>query len=90
MDALGDLLIDTPAGNKVPLASVADIVSSAGPNTINRENLNRKLVVSCNATGGELANAVAALVSCQPVIVVIGVYEVGKAQGFDPCIQGHA
>ncbi len=61
MDALGDLLIDTPAGNKVPLASVADIVSSAGPNTINRENLNRKLVVSCNATGGELANAVAAI-----------------------------
>ena len=61
MEVLGDLMVDTPGGAKVPLAYVADIVSSAGPNTINRENLNRKLVVSCNATGGELANAVAAI-----------------------------
>ena len=61
MESIGDLMIDTPAGGKIPLSQVADIVSSAGPNTINRENLSRKLVVSCNATGGELAKAVSAI-----------------------------
>ena len=61
MDRLGDIMVDTPSGEKVPLGYVADIVSSAGPNTINRENVGRKLVVSCNATGGELAKAVAAI-----------------------------
>ncbi len=61
MERIGDLMIDTPSGNKVPLSYVADVVSSAGPNTIGRENLSRKLVVSCNATNGELAKAVAAI-----------------------------
>ena len=61
IENIEDLMIDTPSGNKVPLSYVADVVSSAGPNTINRENLSRKLVVSCNATGGELAKAVAAI-----------------------------
>ena len=61
MERIGDLTLDTPDGKKVPLSYVADVVSSAGPNTINRENLSRKLVVSCNATGGELAKAVAAI-----------------------------
>ena len=61
MEAIADLMLDTPDGKKVPLSYVADVVSAAGPNTINRENLGRKLVVSCNATGGELARAVAAI-----------------------------
>lgn len=58
---ISDLTIDTGDGKKVPLSYVADIKSSAGPNTINRENVSRKLVVSCNATGGELAKAVGAI-----------------------------
>ena len=57
-DMVRDLMISTADGTMVPLSSVADIVSSAGPNTINRENVARKLVVSCNVTGGELAKAV--------------------------------
>ena len=61
MERIGDLMIDTPSGNKVPLSYVADVVSSSGPNTIGRENLSRKLVVSCNATNGELSKAVAAI-----------------------------
>ena len=61
MERIADLTLDTPNGKKVPLSYVADIVSSAGPNTINRENLSRKLVVSCNATGGELAKAVSSI-----------------------------
>ena len=61
IERIGDLSIDTGDGKKVPLTYVADIRSSAGPNTINRENVSRKLVVSCNATGGELAKAVGAI-----------------------------
>lgn len=61
IERISDLTIDTGDGKKVPLSYVADIKSAAGPNTINRENVSRKLVVSCNATGGELAKAVGAI-----------------------------
>lgn len=61
IERISDLTIDTGDSKKVPLSYVADIKSSAGPNTINRENVSRKLVVSCNATGGELAKAVGAI-----------------------------
>lgn len=61
IERISDLTIDTGDGKKVPISYVADIKSSAGPNTINRENVSRKLVVSCNATGGELAKAVGAI-----------------------------
>ena len=61
MESIEDLTLDTPDGKKVPLSYVADIISSAGPNTISREDLGRKLVVSCNASGGELAKTVSAI-----------------------------
>ncbi|MBQ8061988.1 MAG: efflux RND transporter permease subunit [Bacteroidales bacterium] len=61
MERIQDLMLDTPSGSKVPLSYVADVISAAGPNTINRENLSRKLVVSCNATSGELAKVVGAI-----------------------------
>ncbi len=61
IERISDLTIDTGDGKKVPLSYVAEIKSAAGPNTINRENVSRKLVVSCNATGGELAKAVGAI-----------------------------
>ena len=61
IERISDLTIDTSDGRKIPLSYVADIRSAAGPNTINRENVSRKLVVSCNATGGELAKAVGAI-----------------------------
>lgn len=61
IERISDLTIDTGDGKKVPISYVADIKSAAGPNTINRENVSRKLVVSCNATGGELAKAVGAI-----------------------------
>ncbi|MCQ2134697.1 MAG: efflux RND transporter permease subunit [Bacteroidales bacterium] len=57
-DMVRDLMVSTADGRMVPLSSVADIVSSSGPNTINRENVERKLVISCNVTGGELSKAV--------------------------------
>lgn len=61
IERISDLTIDTGDGKKVPISYVADIKSAAGPNTINRENVSRKLVVSCNASGGELAKAVGAI-----------------------------
>lgn len=61
IEAVSELTVDTPDGRKVPLASIAEITSSAGPNTISRENVSRKVVISCNATGGELVKAVASI-----------------------------
>ena len=52
------ILIDTGTGEKVPLANVADVVSSVGPNTVNRENVKRKIVVSANADGRDLGSVV--------------------------------
>ena len=58
IDRIRTLLIDTPTGQQVPLADVADIVSAAGPNTISRENAQRKLVVSANAQGRDMRSVV--------------------------------
>lgn len=57
IDALGDLMIDSNVG-MIPLSRVADIVSTTGPNTINRENVSRRLVVSANVDGRDLRGAV--------------------------------
>lgn len=54
---LKDLMIDSQYG-PVPLASVAEIVSSSGPNTVNRENVARRLVVTANVSGRDLKGAV--------------------------------
>lgn len=58
MTRIGDLLIDGAAGVKVPLSYVAEVRSSAGPNTISRENVKRKIVISANVVGGDLGGAV--------------------------------
>ena len=58
IERLRSLLIDAPDGTKVPLSEVADLVSSAGPNTISRENAQRKLVVSANASGRDMRSVV--------------------------------
>lgn len=54
MEEIRSLLIDTPDGLKVPLADVAEVVSSSGPNTVNRENVKRKIVISANTSGRDL------------------------------------
>ncbi len=48
------VLIDTPTGVKIPLATVARVVSAKGPNTITRENAQRKIVVQANVVGRDL------------------------------------
>ncbi|MEG1543100.1 MAG: efflux RND transporter permease subunit [Tannerellaceae bacterium] len=57
MEDIGNLTIDA-AGRKVPLSYVADIRSVAGPNTINRENVKRKMVISANVSGRDLRGVV--------------------------------
>lgn len=58
IDHIKSLLIDTNDGRLVPLADMAEIVSTAGPNTISRENAQRKLVVSANADGRDMRSVV--------------------------------
>ena len=57
MDKISDLMIDSNSG-KIPLSTVASIVSTDGPNTINRENASRRIIVSANIAERDLRGAV--------------------------------
>lgn len=59
LDTIRNLLIDTPIGQKIPLAQVARVDYGTGPNTINRENVSRLLIVSANAEGRDLGSVIA-------------------------------
>jgi CzcA family heavy metal efflux pump len=58
LEAIRSTLIDTYTGEKIPLSFVADIVSVSGPNSINRENVQRKLVISANTSGRDVGTVV--------------------------------
>ncbi len=58
IDGVRKALIDTGNGGKVPLEEVAEIVSAGGPSSITRENVQRKLVVSANASGRDIKSIV--------------------------------
>lgn len=57
IERLSEIMIDTRQG-KVPLSEVAEIVSTTGPNTINRENVSRRIVISANVDGDDLRGIV--------------------------------
>lgn len=57
MDEIRNMPVDA-AGGKVPFRQIAEIRSAAGPNTINRENVSRKIVISANVSDGDLQGAV--------------------------------
>ena len=57
LDDISQIMIDSREG-KIPLSYVADVVSTSGPNTINRENANRRIIVSANVDGRDLKGAV--------------------------------
>lgn len=59
IENIKNAMIDTYDGKKIPLYYVADIVSASGPNTINRENVQRKTVVSANVSGRDQKSVVA-------------------------------
>jgi Cu/Ag efflux pump CusA len=54
IDRLKNSLIDSPIYGKIPLYYIADIKSRSGPNVINRENVQRKLVISANVANRDL------------------------------------
>lgn len=58
IDGIRSALIDNGFGGKVPLEEVAEIVSVMGPNSISRENVQRKIVVSVNVAGRDVGSAV--------------------------------
>ena len=53
-----NLMVDTNGGRKVPLSYVAEVTSAMGPNTINRENVKRKIVISANVADRDLRSVV--------------------------------
>jgi CzcA family heavy metal efflux pump len=58
IEGIRSALIDTYDGKKVPLEQVSDIVSVAGPSSISRENVQRKIVVSANVSGRDIRSVV--------------------------------
>jgi CzcA family heavy metal efflux pump len=55
---LGDLLIQTDSGRRLPLHLVAEVREAAGPNVINRENAQRRIVISANTSERDLVSLV--------------------------------
>lgn len=58
LDAIRETLLATPAGSRVPLEVLAEVVKDVGPNTISRENVQRKIVVMCNVADRALGDVV--------------------------------
>ena len=59
-EALGNLLIDSPAG-RIPLSAVADVVETDGPNQILREDSRRRIAILANTDGSDMAKIIEAL-----------------------------
>ena len=57
IESIRSLMVDA-GGRKIPFEYIADIESTTGPNTINRENVQRKIVVACNVSGRDLRSTV--------------------------------
>jgi copper/silver efflux system protein len=57
-EAIASVPFDTPTGQRVPLSQLAQITTDRGPNTISRENVQRKIVVQANVAGRDLGSTV--------------------------------
>jgi len=58
IETIGRTLVDTPAGAKVPISQVAEVRPDQGPNTINRENVQRRIIVQANVAGRDLGGVI--------------------------------
>lgn len=59
IEAIRATPVSTPSGGRVALGALADVVDTVGPNTINRENIVRRIVIQANCAGRDLASVVA-------------------------------
>ena len=59
LESVGNLKLQTPSGAYVSLKQVADVGYGYGPNTINRENVSRRIVIQCNVQNRDLGNFIA-------------------------------
>ena len=58
VEEIANILVDTPNGNQIPLAEIADIERGEGPQTIFRENLTRRKIILCNVVGRDVGSFV--------------------------------
>ena len=58
-EAIAGVMLDTPVGQRAPLSQLAGVTVDRGPNTISRENVQRKIVVQANVSGRDLGSTVA-------------------------------
>jgi len=58
IERIRNALFDTPVGAKVPLSQLAEVAYEKGPNTISRENVQRKIVVQANVSGRDLRSVI--------------------------------
>lgn len=58
LEALRNSPIDTPLGTKVPLSQVAEVVENVGPNTLNRENVQRRIIIQANVAERDLGSVI--------------------------------
>jgi len=59
IETISRTFIDTPTGAKVPIANIAEVRADQGPNTINRENVQRRIIVQANVSGRDLGGVIA-------------------------------
>ncbi len=88
LGTLGDLLVDTPAGARVPLRSLARFQRDTGPNQILHEQVERKIVVQCNVAGRDVTgvvNDIQRLVN--PILAATPGYRVEYAGQFESAAE---
>jgi len=57
-DVIQQTIVETPSGRRVSLSEVVDVIDTTGPNTLNHEGVERRIVVFCNVEGRDLAGVV--------------------------------
>src|SRR6266850_1818652 len=58
VETIASTLIDTPVGAKIPLNQIAEVRVDQGPNTINRENVQRRIIVQANVANRDLGSVI--------------------------------
>jgi Cu/Ag efflux pump CusA len=58
VESISGTLIDTPIGSKIPISQVAEVKVDQGPNTINRENVQRRIIIQANVAERDLGSVI--------------------------------